>query len=240
MTVIKQDQVDAGGHQLAAVEIEDFDRRAESLIATAEEAARAIIESARAEAAALKEEARTSGWDAGHESGTAEGRTEGRARAEQEHGDQIKAIITSWSSTLEQWQADRAAMFRAAEQDVLGLAVQLAGQIVHRTARIDPGVVRDQLQSAMNCVRHSSDVQIVINPQDQAVVEEVLEELVASTSHCSDASIRVDPDMARGGCRLELEGGSIDATIETQLQRMAKLMLVNEADDKAVAHDHGS
>ena len=49
MTIIKQDQVDMGGHTLASIEIEDFDRRAETLIATAQQAAQDIIEAARRE-----------------------------------------------------------------------------------------------------------------------------------------------------------------------------------------------
>jgi flagellar biosynthesis/type III secretory pathway protein FliH len=102
---------------------------------------------------------------------------------------------------------------------------------------VDPGVVREQLQSALALVRHASDVQIVINPRDQPLVEELLEELVASFSNCNDASIRVDPTLAQGGCRLELEGGSIDATLETQLQRMASLLLRDESDEQVVSHD---
>ena len=237
MTIIKQDQVDMGGHRLASIEIEDFDRRAETLISTAQEAAQNIIEAARVEAARLLEESRTAGWEAGHASGAAEGQVQGREQAQQEHSEQVEAIVTSWSATLEQWQADRAAMFRSAEEDVLALAVQLAEQIVHRTTLVDPGVVREQLQSALALVRHASDVQIVINPRDQPLVEELLEELVASFSNCNDASIRVDPTLAPGGCRLELEGGSIDATLETQLQRMASLLLMDESDEQVVSHD---
>ncbi|MDG2200240.1 MAG: FliH/SctL family protein [Phycisphaerales bacterium] len=237
MTIIKQNQVDMGDHRLASIEIEDFDRRAETLISTAQEAAQQIIEAARAEAARLLEESRTAGWEAGHASGTTEGEAQGREQAQQEHSVQVEAIVTSWSAMLEQWQADRAAMFRSAEQDVLAMAVQLAEQIVHRTTLADPGVVRDQLQSALGLVRHASDVQIVINPRDQPLVEELLEELVASFSNCNDVSIQVDPTLAPGGCRLELEGGSIDATLETQLQRMASLLLMNESDDQVVSHD---
>ena len=43
--------------------------------------------------------------------------------------------------------------------------------------------------------------------------------------------------MAPGGCRLELDGGTIDASLETQLHRLAELMLPDETVDQ-VGDDH--
>ncbi|MAB82404.1 MAG: hypothetical protein CMJ24_03070 [Phycisphaerae bacterium] len=237
MNIIKQDQFDVDGHRLSAVEIENFDRRAQDLIEAAERSAREIIEAARAEAADLVETSREDGRTSGFEAGLQEGRSQGRAEATEAHGARLEQLQAAWVGALEQWQADRDSMFRTAERDVLRLSVKMAELIVHRTVRFDSGVVRSQLESAMGLVRNASDVQVVVGPDDEPIVQELLEELVATTSKCGDASLRVDPDMAPGGCRLELDGGTIDASLETQLHRLAELMLPDETVDQ-VGDDH--
>lgn len=239
MTVIKQDQLDGAQHRIASIEIEDFDRRADALVQDARDAARAIIESARAQAAELLESARESGRQAGHAEGLELGRSEGRAEAVAAHGQQFESLTAAWTTMLSQWQSDRDALFRAAEQDVVGLAVRLARQIVHRTVRIDSGVIRSQLESAMSLVRSESDLVVVVGPDDEPLVSELLSDLVTSFGNCRDASIRVEQGMAPGGCRIELDGGVIDATLETQLERMAILLQPDEP-VRQVADDHGA
>lgn len=237
MNIIKQDQLDVDGHHLSSIEIENFDRRAQELIGAAERSARGIIEAARAEAAELLESSRENGRRSGHEAGLEEGRQQGRAEAIEANGARLDQLQKAWVGALEQWQADRDSMFRAAERDVLRMSVKLAELIVHRTVRFDSGVVRSQLESAMGLVRNASDVQVIVSPDDEPIVQELLVELVATTSKCSDACIRVDPDMSPGGCRLELDGGTIDASLETQLHRLAELMLPDETVDQ-VDDDH--
>ncbi len=239
MTVIKQDQLDGGSHRLGSIEIEDFDRRAETLVQEARDAACAIIESARAQAAELLEAARATGREAGHAEGLEQGRVEGRTEAVAAHGQRFEELSAAWSTMLQQWQAERDAMFRGAEQDVVALAVRLAGQIVHRTIRIDSGVIRSQLEAAMSMVRSESDLVVVIAPDDEPLVAELLDELMASFGNCRDATIRVEPGLTPGGCRIELDGGVIDASLETQLQRMATLLQPDEP-VRQVADDHGA
>ncbi len=228
MTVIKQQQIDGGGHRLDPVEIEDFDRRAEAIVEEARMAAAAIIESARSQANDLMESKRREGFEVGRQEGVRQGADEGRAEAVTSHGDQFRELATAWQERLSQWQEERDAMFRSAQHDVVKLAVMLSGQIVHRAVRIDSGVIRAQLESAMALVRSRSDLVIVISPDDEPLVAEVLEDLLGSFSNCRDATIRVEPGLAPGGCRLELDGGVIDASLEAQLHRMTELMLPDE------------
>lgn len=228
MTVIKQQQLDGGRHRLGPVEIEDFDRRAEAIVEEARVAAAAIIESARQQAADLMESTRREGFDSGREEGLQQGAAEGRAEAAATHGQQFQELAAAWEERLRLWQQERDAMFRSAQQDVVELAVKLSGQIVHRTIRIDSGIIRSQLESAMALVRSKSDLVIVISPDDEPLVAEMLDDLLGSFSNCQDATIRVEPGLAPGGCRLELDGGVIDASLEAQLHRMTELMLPDE------------
>lgn len=231
MTIIKHNQVDPHSHQLGTHEVEDLDQRAVAIVNDAEAAARAIIESAREEAITSRRAAEEQGYRDGEQRGLEAGREAGRAEAHEAHSEAIKSLNTSWHQALEGWERDRASMFRRAEDDVLLLAIRLAEQIVHRTAKIDGGVIRSQLTAALELVRHPTNVEIVVSPDDASIVSEIYEGMVFALHACRDVSMRTDPAVAPGGCLLQLEGGVIDATLDTQLKQMEHILLAQDQAD---------
>jgi len=221
MAIIKQAQIemDAPGARVPA--LEDLDARLQTLIADAEQSARAIISTAREEGRALQDEARCSG----HAEGFEAGRAEGRAAALAGSSERIDAVLASWTSALGKWEQDRASQLRKAEEELVGTALQLAETIVRRSISIDPTSVQGPLQSALELVRRPTDVVVRVHPEDADFVSEVLGDAVSCVAACRSARLQPDDTVEVGGCRLELEGGGVDATIKTQLDRIASILL---------------
>ena len=228
MTVIKQDQLDGGQHRLGPMEIEDFDRRAEAIIR---------------DAGCRRRHHRIRPGRGRPDPGVRSGRTAARpdtgkgwSRARPKGGPSPSRVTGSDSRRSPPpggggGIAGRRIGPRCSvppSRDVVELAAKLSGQIVHRTVRIDSGIIRTQLESAMGLVRSASDLVIVISPDDEPLVAELPGDLLGAFGNCRDATIRIEPGLAPGGCRIELDGGVIDASLETQLQRMAELMLPDE------------
>lgn len=221
MAIIKQDRIEFEAPSVRIPEVEDLDLRLQSMIDEAEDAARRILDSAVAEAHRMHSDARR----VGHEAGIEEGRIEGRAEAMSEATVRAEVICASWSSALELWDRDRTSQFRSAEDDLIKTALQLAEVVVRRSIAVDPTLVRGALQSALALVRRPSDVVIRINSSDEEFVSTILDELVSSISACRSVRLQSDDSIEVGGCRLELEGGAIDATIGTQLERIGAVLL---------------
>ncbi|MCH2148133.1 MAG: hypothetical protein MK095_01725 [Phycisphaerales bacterium] len=221
MAIIKQDQIEFKASGAHAPAVEDLDLRLHAMVDAAEAAARDLIEAAKVEADQLRSEAR----QAGHAQGVEEGRAEGRAAALEETSERSAAVCASWSAVLEQWERDRESQLRSAENDLVATAMLLAEAIVRRSVDLDPTSVRDALQSALELVRRPSDVLVRINPADEQFVSTILDELVSGIASCRSVRLECDGSVEAGGCRLELEGGEIDATISTQLERIAQVLL---------------
>ena len=132
---------------------------------------------------------------------------------------------------LERWESDRAQQLRKAEEDLIGTSLLIAEAVIHRSVSVDSTVVRGPLQSALELVRRPTDVIVRVHSEDHEFVTEILDDVVASISSCTSAQLRVDDDIERGGCRLDLDGGSIDATLATQLERIATMLMPTSGDD---------
>jgi flagellar assembly protein FliH len=210
-------------------DLDDVDREARRLIDDARAEARAIVEEARAAARREREAAVAAGRQEGVERGLAEGLEQGRAEGRQEVLEalqpRIDQLVQAWQEALESWESRRHELLHQGREDVLAFAFTLARKIVHRVVEIDGQVAAGQVEAALALVSRPSALEVAINPEDRAVVEAILPGLVTAIGRCEDVSLRDDPAMTRGGCRVSTAGGAIDATIETQLERLADALL---------------
>ena len=108
-------------------------------------------------------------------------------------------------------------------QQLLELTTIIAGQVIRRELRADPGqviaVVRACLKDLPIAARKIS---IYVHPDDATLIRGAF-----SIDAHMDQNWQVveDPVLTRGGCRSEAENSKIDATVEQQLNRViANLM----------------
>jgi flagellar assembly protein FliH len=107
----------------------------------------------------------------------------------------------------------------------------LAEALVRREIELDQSVLNKLVDEGLQALPVSeSEVRIVVNPEDAAMMNEYLEE------H-ADTPWRVQSDatVSRGGCQIFSKETQIDATVETRLARLVERML--DAKDSANA-DH--
>lgn len=206
-----------------------LDRQADRILIAAGAQADQILAEARAEARRLTDGADARGHAEGHERGLAEGRqagrTEGHAEAIEQTSAEIQQLTESWRVALETWERNREAMQQEACEDVLRFAFMLAERIVHRVIQHDPAIVKDQLRTALTQVGRPTEVTIVVHPDDRPTVQEVLPELSGRLTDCKHVELRDDATLDRGGCRVKTRGGAVDASIRTQLNRIADALL---------------
>lgn len=102
-------------------------------------------------------------------------------------------------------------------QQLLELTTIIAGQVIRRELRADPGqviaVVRACLKDLPIAARK---VSIYVHPDDATLIRGAF-----SIDEHMDHNWQVaeDPVMTRGGCRIEAENSKIDASVEQQIGR---------------------
>jgi flagellar assembly protein FliH len=82
-----------------------------------------------------------------------------------------------------------------------------------------------------------TNVKIALHPEDRALIEDMLPRLHQSLQDGVHIGLVDDPALARGGCVLSTKGGDIDASIDTQVRRLAEALLPERAARSMVAGD---
>jgi len=109
-------------------------------------------------------------------------------------------------------------------QDLLRLVMTVAEQIIRREVAVDPQVVLNIIETALQSSVRSDQYRIRVNPDDLDHVIEQKPLFLASISGLKNLSIEADPTISCGGCRIDSDLGEVDATIETQLESIQKAL----------------
>lgn len=166
------------------------------------------------ELAAIREQARQQGYDAGfkagHEEGMAQALDEQRAATEQAIAP-VRQIADNFSTALR--EADQ-----AISNEVLELALHLAKGMLKNALRVKPELILPVVREAIEYLPVlQQPALLILNPEDAAVVREsIAEELDKGGWRVID-----DPTIERGGCKVDTASNQIDATVASRWQRLS-------------------
>ncbi len=184
----------------------------EDALTVAQERAR-HLDSIKQEVEAIKRQA--------YEEGLEKGRQEGMAQAQKTLDDfkvQFATLMNSFTHPIDQ-------LNEVVETELVDLSVAVARQIVRRELKTDPaqviGVVKEAISVLPSGVQH---IKVFLNPADAQLVTD------AMLSNVDEQKWQVveDPVMERGGCRIETESSTVDATIDTRIAAIAARILGGE------------
>ena len=216
----------------------DIERHAKNLILRAQQRAEQMIAAAQSEAETMREEAFATGKIEGRKEGTAEGLTQGKQAGHQqaltEFRNQFTQASTAFNAAATTIEQSRNQMEAEGLAEVVKLAISIARRITKRQAVLDPQVLIENLREAMKLVVKSADIRIAIHPGQRKILDDALPALQLQWPSLSHVSVIEDSSLQAGGCRVFSEHGQIDATIETQLDRIAaELLPIPSAQDAA-------
>ena len=223
-----------------ALNLVDLERRGQELIERARLRAAELLAAARRDAAAVAEDARRSGLEAGKAEGLALGRDEGRAAGSGQGLAEARAATATLEQTMAGLVAELAArretLVKQAERDLLRLAV--AARIVRRELALDSRGAARATAEAISLAAEKSRVVVRVNGADLEALRAVHDEFTRRFADLQDFKMVGDQTVERGGCRLLTDAGEVDMQVATQLDRLEQLLL-GEADIDAGTHPPG-
>ena len=233
MPLLKESNAEAVAETAVVLDLGDLRKQADQLKARAKGEADAIVAEGRAEARRLTDNAAAAGHAEGFEKGRAEGfeqgRADGHAEALAQAAERLAQVEASWTEAMAQWEAQRRQMLLDARQAVMELALAIAAKVVKRQVEVDPSVVVDQLAAAIEHVARPADLTVRICPADRALIDEALPKLMAEHEQAEHIHVVDDETITAGGCVVGYGRGRIDATLETQMQRIVEQLLPTSA-----------
>jgi flagellar assembly protein FliH len=211
----------------------DIEKQAHAIIVRAKsQAARILAEAARI-GEEMKQQAQAQGiaegTKLGFDEGMKRGQEAGHAQALDEHRAALTELVQALTVAANDLETSRRALESEASVDVLRLAVAIARKVSKRQGVADAQVLTTNVSEAMKLAVHASDVRIAVHPSQLKTLEDALPRLKLSWPTLQHVALVEDDSLAPGGCRIATGGGSIDADLDAQVDRIAAdLMPDNE------------
>ncbi len=108
------------------------------------------------------------------------------------------------------------------QQMVLPIALKAAKRIVARELEIHPETIVDIVMQAIAPISESRKVTIYVHREDKEILDAEKPKLKEILQQCDILTIQEKPDIERGGCIIQTEGGMINATIENQWRALER------------------
>ena len=163
----------------------------------------------QAQLAALERDAFTKGYAQGERAGLEAG------------GKRAEAMLRRLAQTLEELSGLRDTMVRQTERELVHLSVAIARRILQREVSVDPELTAALAHIALERLGTATPATVRLHPDDYATV---------TSGHAAplggrQVEILPDPSVARGGCVVESEFGSINASVDAQIDEIARAVL---------------
>jgi flagellar assembly protein FliH len=185
----------------------------------AREQGAAMVSVAREQAESIAQGAREQGFEAGY--------SEGVARAEAA----VLERLAMAEQVVAQVRVAREEALASCERDLVELAFQIAEKVVRQRVAADPDATLGVLEHALRKAFVRDGLTVLCNPADLERLSGASEILQTRVGSLSGLSLIGDRRISQGGVVVRTDAGDIDATIESQLERLRDLMF----DERAAA-----
>ena len=148
-----------------------------------------------------------------YQEGFAAGMKDGRAES-QALAHRLQVLMLGLNRSMSQFE-------EAMAQEIMDLALDIARQMVRSALQAEPALVLAVVREAIESLPQiNQNPTLVLHPQDAQLVRDML-----SQDYQGDAwRIVEDPQMERGGCRVETASSEIDANIEDRWKRIVNAL----------------
>lgn len=197
--------VDMGDESGGVIDRKSLEARskAETIIAEAEAEAQKIREHAQkvlSEVEAVREKAKKDGLAAGEAKG-----------------------LSQVTEKLVRLEAMREKFYKEAEVEIIKLVMAMAEKVIGKIVEERPDVIKDVVRQALE--RSLGDrITVRVNPEDYQTITTQNMEFKDVLDRTKRLHFKEDETVAKGGCIVETEVGTIDAQIETQMEAIKKAL----------------
>ncbi len=210
----------------------DYEAEATRLVETARRQAEQLVAEAERKAPRIREEARALGHKEGYAKGLEEGRQAGReqafAEASAAFAAQQATLVEALNRALAEFDEKKRRFLLAARTDAVELALAIGRRVVKRLADV-PGetgaIAAENAAEALSLITPQSDAVLRVNPADLATMEAFAQGLAEAVRERRHVRLMADASVPPGGCIVTTAEGRVDATLETQLDRIAELLV---------------
>lgn len=187
--------------------------------------AKSIAESSRREAS---EQGYNEGFTRGKEHGYLDGKHKAIEQAKVQCREQSAELAHLARRTLREATQAHEDVLQETASEVLSLAMKLAEKIVQKVAGADISAAQSNLVKALQLAGTAGEVTVHVNPSQHQQLCEFFSQYMQEMDN--RGRIVPDPEISPGGVKAVTSRGQIDATIESQLENVARALLSRQSE----------
>jgi flagellar assembly protein FliH len=131
------------------------------------------------------------------------------------------AVIAKLGQTLDELATVRAQMIRQTERQMVELALAVARRIIHREVTLDRDLLIAMARVALDRLGESAQITVRLHPEDFAATGAARISRVIGTT----VTVLEDPRLERGACLVESDLGTLDVSVDAQIEEVARALL---------------
>jgi flagellar assembly protein FliH len=116
-------------------------------------------------------------------------------------------------------------VFRESEDEIINLIMLVARKVIVAEVTQNRSILAGVVQSAIADLTAREEITVRINPDDYQLVTSGRDELLLKELLNEHLSIKSDPSVAAGFCLVDTEMGTIDASLDGQLEHIYRSLL---------------
>lgn len=181
--------------------------------------------------AADSERARIEALEAANQRGYDEGLRRGLDEGRRQSAAMVAEMETLW----EAMQRPFADMEQHVHSELLGLSCAIAQAVLERELNTEVQAIDRALASGLAALTRSEGaIEVTLHPRDHERVEQLLADKPIQ------ATLRPDPNLLPGGCRIRRASATVDASIESKLRTVVRSLAEGAAVDQHNGTDAGA
>jgi len=165
------------------------------------------------------------GLKQGYEKGLQQGLETGHKQGYEESQHVLQKQVSELNSLLEALAGPLKQLDDEVEKELVKLVIAIAGHIIRREIKLDPGQIIAVIRKAVNVLPLASHkVVLNLHPEDAELVRSILK----LDDNPPSWQLKENPLITRGGCTVETDVSTVDATLENRLSTVITMMLGDE------------
>ena len=148
-----------------------------------------------------------------YQRGFSEGRSVGHDQATVE----LQPVMDRLSRSLADLASVRSRVRKTAEADLLKLAIAIARRVLHRELTLDPGSIEGLIRVALEKLESRELCRVRVHPDQEPIIRTLMARFSAAP-----VELVPDPTLQCGDVMFETAHGTLDGSIEAQLQEIER------------------
>ncbi|MGM0507747.1 MAG: FliH/SctL family protein [Fusobacteriota bacterium] len=169
--------------------------------------------------------------------GYQDGYQEGIKKGEEEVIEKGQQLFIRAQSIIDEALNIKKKVLEDNSKDILELALKIAKKIIKKEVEKDRDIVQRNLDEAIKKIPISKKITIILNWEDLEYIKEIKDDLISKIQGVDEIDITEDPSLNKGGCILETSIGTIDASINSQMEILYNKLLNIEKNENKKTED---